>query len=71
MTALPGDTDKYGNESASPVVGAFHATLHEIVRQRFEESGKSWKEFVLGDADSEISSTRRYSRSAAPISLRR
>ncbi len=54
MTALPTDTDKYGDESPSPVVNAFHATLHEIVRQRFEESGKSWAEFVLGDADSLI-----------------
>lgn len=51
MTTLPVDTDKYGNESPSPVVATFHATLHEIVRQRLEESGKSWKDFVLGDAD--------------------
>lgn len=54
MTALPVDTNKYGDESASPVVAAFHAALHEIVRQRLEESGKPWTEFVLGDADSLI-----------------
>jgi phosphohistidine swiveling domain-containing protein len=54
MTALPTETDKYGQESASPVVAAFHGSLHEIVRQRFEESGQTWKDFVLGDADSLI-----------------
>lgn len=54
MTSLPLDSDKYGDESASPVVAAFHATLHEIVRQRFEESGKAWSDFVLGDADTLI-----------------
>ncbi|MEL7045897.1 MAG: PEP-utilizing enzyme [Pseudomonadota bacterium] len=54
MTALPVDTNKYDDESDSPVVAAFHAALHEVVRQRFEESGKSWSDFVLGDADSLI-----------------
>ena len=51
MTKLPVDTNKYGSESGSPVVAAFHAALHEVIRTRFEESGKSWKEFVLADAD--------------------
>ena len=50
MTTLPIDTDKYGDESLSPVVAAFHGTLHDIVRQRLEESGVSWTDFVLGAA---------------------
>ena len=52
MTTLPIAKDKFGVESDSPVVAVFHAAIHEIVRQRFEESGKSWKDFVLEDADS-------------------
>lgn len=50
MTKLFSDTDKYGDESPSAVVAAFHGSLHEIVRQRLEESGAEWKDFVLGDA---------------------
>ncbi|GEM_PF-278674 len=54
MTKLLVDTDKYGDESPSPVVAAFHATMHEIVRRRLEESGADWKDFVLSEANTLI-----------------
>lgn len=54
MTKLLVDTDKYGDESPSAVVAAFHGTLHEIVRQRLKESGTDWKDFVLGKANTLI-----------------
>ncbi len=55
MTRLPIDTDKFGDESPSSLVAAFHGTLQEIVRQRLEESGADWRDFVFGDAHSLIS----------------
>jgi phosphohistidine swiveling domain-containing protein len=54
MTNLPVDIDKYGDESPSSVVSAFHSTLHEIVRQRLEESGAEWRDFVFGEAITRI-----------------
>lgn len=54
MTKLLVDTNKYGDESPSAVVAAFHGTLHEIVRQRLDESGADWKDFVLGKANTLI-----------------
>lgn len=50
MAGLFSDTDKYGDESPSPVVAAFHSALHDIVRRRWRESGDAWKDFVFGKA---------------------
>lgn len=54
MTKLLVDTDKYGDESPSAVVAAFHGSLHEIVRQRLEEAGVEWKDFVFDSANTLI-----------------
>lgn len=44
------DTDKYGDESPSPVVASFHSLIQAMVRERFVESGLEWKDFVLSGA---------------------
>jgi hypothetical protein len=49
------DSDKYGDESASGVVAAFNGVIQDIVRQRFQDSGQNWKDFVFGDAVDGIS----------------
>lgn len=50
MAKLFLDSDKYGTESQSGVIAAFHGVLHDIIRQRFDESGQDWKDFVFGKA---------------------
>ena len=44
------DSDKYGDESPSALVAAFHAVIQDIVRQRFRDSGQAWREFVFSAA---------------------
>jgi len=44
------DSDKYGDESPSALVAAFHAVIQDIVRQRWRDSGQSWQEFVFSTA---------------------
>ncbi|MCW8196801.1 hypothetical protein F6455_18565 [Proteobacteria bacterium 005FR1] len=54
MAKLFLDSDKYGTESQSGVIAAFHGVLHDIIRQRFDESGQDWKDFVFGKANEAI-----------------
>jgi phosphohistidine swiveling domain-containing protein len=54
MAKLFLDSDKYGTESQSGVIAAFHGVLHDIIRQRFDESGQDWKDFVFGKANETI-----------------
>ena len=49
------DADKYGDESPSALVAAFHAVMHDTVRRRFRDSGQSWQEFVFSTAVDGIS----------------
>ena len=44
------DSDKFGDEAASPLVEAFHSAVKDLVRQRFAASGKDWASFVFDDA---------------------
>ena len=44
------DSDKFGDEAASPLVEAFHSAVKDLVRQRFAASGKQWADFVFDDA---------------------
>lgn len=55
MAKLFLDTDKYGTESQSGVIAAFHSVLQDTIRQRFDESGLGWKDFVFGKATTTIS----------------
>ena len=44
------DSDKFGDEAASPLVEAFHSAVKNLVRERFAASGKDWAAFVFDDA---------------------
>lgn len=57
MAKLFLDTDKYGTESQSGVIAAFHSALHDIIRRRFDESGLDWKDFVFGQANETVTKT--------------
>lgn len=48
---LYGDRDKFGYQSASPVVEAYHASIRDMVRTAFARSGKTWQEFVFDDCE--------------------
>ncbi len=50
MSRLYIDTDKYGDQAASPVVEAFHSAIKDIVRRKLEKSGGDWNEFVFKKA---------------------
>ena len=50
MGRLYGDSDKYGDQSATAIVEAFHGAIREIVRRRFAEAGQDWNDFVFGRA---------------------
>jgi phosphohistidine swiveling domain-containing protein len=54
MAKLFLDTDKYGTESQSGVIAAFHSVLQDTIRQRFDESGLEWSDFVFGKANESI-----------------
>lgn len=47
MAKLYVDTDKYGDQAASPIVEAFHSAIKDIVRRRLDESGVDWNSFVF------------------------
>ncbi len=55
MSKLYGDTDKFGTQCSTPVVEAFHLNIRALVRRKWAESGKSWQEFVFGEAVDGIS----------------
>jgi hypothetical protein len=48
MAKLYTDTDKFESSDGPPIVEAFHSALKDLVRQKLDESGASWKEFVFG-----------------------
>ena len=50
MSKIFSDVDKFESESPSSVVAAINTAMQTVVRERFEASGKSWKDFVFGDA---------------------
>lgn len=55
MTKLFGDTDKYeGRATPAPIIAAFHGAMKNLVRQRFEQSGETWSEFVFGSSQKTI-----------------
>ena len=54
MTKLFGDTDKFGDQNSTPVVEAFHLAVRALVRRKFAQSGKPWRDFVFGDAVTNI-----------------
>lgn len=41
------DSDKYGDEAASPLVEAFHSAVKDRVRQALAASGCDWRTFVF------------------------
>lgn len=47
MAKLYVDSDKYGDQAASPVVEAFHSAIRDIVRRKLGESGGDWNAFVF------------------------
>lgn len=50
MAKLFGDTDKFGDQCSTPVVEAFHLAVRALVRRKFAQTDKPWREFVFGDA---------------------
>lgn len=48
------DSDKYGQESASALVEAFHSAVKDLVRQRLAEGGGDWNAFVFDDAQTRL-----------------
>ena len=48
MSKIFSDVDKFDAESPSSVVAALNGAMQTVVRQRFEESGQDWKDFVFG-----------------------
>jgi phosphohistidine swiveling domain-containing protein len=47
MAKLYVDSDKFGSNSASPTVDAFHSAIKDIVRRKLDESGHPWEKFVF------------------------
>ena len=47
MAKLYIDSDKYGDQSASAVVDAYHGAIKELVRRRLDEVGGDWASFVF------------------------
>jgi hypothetical protein len=54
MTRLYSDSNKFDQQCSTPVVEAFHAALRDLVRRKFEASGKAWNDFVFGAANTLI-----------------
>ncbi|MGB0211953.1 PEP-utilizing enzyme [Algiphilus sp.] len=50
MARLTTDADKYGQESPSAVVEAFHGATRELARQCLDASGGDWRPLVTGDS---------------------
>ena len=50
MSKIFSDVDKFESESPSSVVAAINTAMQAVVRERFEASGQSWKDFVFGDS---------------------
>lgn len=48
MARLYTDTDKFESSDGPPIVEAFHSALKDLVRQKLDESGVPWSEFVFG-----------------------
>jgi phosphohistidine swiveling domain-containing protein len=48
MAKLMVDTDKYGYQSDFAVVEAYNSAVKDLVRKRYAQSGKPWREFVFG-----------------------
>lgn len=51
MSKLYVDRDKYGYQSKSPVVEAYHAAIKDLVRRKLDEAGGDWAQFVFGAAN--------------------
>ena len=47
MAKLLVDNDKYGEPSASVVVDAYHAAIHDLIRRKLDASGGDWASFVF------------------------
>ncbi len=47
MARLYVDSDKYGDQSASAVVDAYHGTIKDLIRRRLDEIGGDWASFVF------------------------
>jgi hypothetical protein len=41
------DNDKYAEPSASVVVDAYHAAIHDLIRRKLDASGGDWASFVF------------------------
>lgn len=50
MSDYYADSDKFGDEAASPLVEAFHSAVKDLVRQRFAAAGGDWASFVFEGA---------------------
>jgi phosphohistidine swiveling domain-containing protein len=50
MTTLYVDTDKYADQSTFALVEAYNSAMKDLVRRRFAESGRRWREFVADTA---------------------
>ncbi|MFP6681854.1 MAG: PEP-utilizing enzyme [Gammaproteobacteria bacterium] len=46
MARLYEDSDKYGYQSDFPIVEAYNSAVKDLVRNRFDEAGVAWDEFV-------------------------
>lgn len=55
MAKLSVDTDKYGDQSPSAVVAAFHSATRDLMRARFAAHSGDWKDFVFGKANTALS----------------
>jgi hypothetical protein len=47
MAKLYVDNDKFGYQSASPTVEAFHSAIKDIVRKKLAKAGGDWDSFVF------------------------
>jgi phosphohistidine swiveling domain-containing protein len=47
MAKLYVDSDKYGDQPASPVVEAYHNAIKDLIRRRLDEIGGDWSGFVF------------------------
>lgn len=50
MGTLTTDTDKFGDQTPSPTVDAFHGAVQDLMRQRLERLGGDWTQMLQGDA---------------------
>ena len=41
------DNDKYAEPSASVVVDAYHAAIHDLIRRKLDSVGGDWASFVF------------------------